>query len=72
MHPTLQPSETHMIDPGALGTLIIGNRAHLHDDERAAIQQARLRRSRNRLHGVRLALATSLRGIAARVDPVPA
>jgi hypothetical protein len=61
-----------VIDPGALGTLIIGTQANLHDDERAALQLAHERKSIHRPGSARTRLAATLRSIAARLEPLPA
>jgi len=59
-----------VIDPAALGTLVIGIEAQRHDDERAAFERALALRSRQRSGMARIRLAATLRSIAARLEPV--
>ena len=56
-----------MIDPAALGTLIIGLEA-MRDEERS-LAQARPMRAQARHIPTRQRLASALRGIAARLEP---
>jgi hypothetical protein len=59
-----------MIDPGALGTLVLGIEANRHDDERAAFATAHTARAGRRRGLGRLRLAMALRIVAARLEPV--
>ena len=59
-----------MIDPGALGTLVLGIEADRHDDERAAFAKARTERSARPRGSTRVRLAIALRTVAARLEPV--
>jgi hypothetical protein len=59
-----------MIDPAALGTLVLGIEANRHDDERAAFAKSRSERSARGRTSARLRLAMGLRTVAARLDPV--
>ena len=55
-----------MIDPAALGTLVLGLEANRHDDERAAFAKAREARSQRRGGTPRVRLAIALRRNAPR------
>ena len=57
-----------MIDPAALGTLIIGLEAIRHEEARWAAD-ARPTRTQARRSPARQRLAAALRGIAARIEP---
>jgi hypothetical protein len=57
-----------MIDPAALGTLIVGLDAHRHDEARSSTV-ARPRRAQVRRAHTRQRLAAALRGMAARIEP---
>jgi hypothetical protein len=61
-----------VIDPAALGTLIIGTQANRHDDERAAFDRAHAIRPRQRLAMLRIRAAATLRSVAARLEPTTA
>ena len=57
-----------MIDPGALGTLVLGIEASRHDDERAAFAKARTLRAQRRRDTPRMRIAMALRRLATALE----
>jgi hypothetical protein len=57
-----------MIDPGALGTLLIGLDHHQHDDDRRVSRRTTTRHSRHRARDLAVQIAAALRRLADALD----